>query len=157
MKKDYILLGLLVALILFAMMACSSDSSDDDNLLNSELCHAWYWHDEMPKNYYDLIVYKSNGRFEVVAMITTDHGIRKKITNQGNFRLDGDRLTVKYDDRDERFTYRIVIEKNEEGGLTMYKYSDGEETQSWYNTYYTSDRIDDAYRNTPTFIQVFEY
>ena len=137
----------MVALLMMALVGCS----DDDGLGASELCHAWYWHDEMPKNYYDLVVYKNNGTIESVAIINTDDGPRKKVLNHGSYRLNGDRLTCRWDGIEDAFTYRIVIEKTGEGGYTMYQYSDGEETQSWYNTYYTSWQFDDTYRNTPVY------
>ena len=64
----------MAALLMLVLTGCS----DDDGLGASELCHAWYWHDEMPKNYYDLVVYKNNGTIESVAIINTDDGPRKK-------------------------------------------------------------------------------
>ena len=51
----------------------------------------------------------------------------------------------------------FVIEKNGEDGYTMYQYSDGEDTQSWYNTYYTSDNMDDTYLNTPALDDEADY
>ena len=66
--------------------------------------------------------------------------------------LDGDRLTCRWDGAEETFTYRIVFEKSGEDSFIMYRYSKGEETPSWHNTYYTSERIDDIYRNTPEYL-----
>ena len=143
MRKSFIYAT--VALLMLALAGCS----DDDGLGASELCHAWYWRDEMPKNYYNLVVYKNNGTVESVAIINTDDGPRKKVLNQGSYRLIGDHLTCMWDGAEESFNYRIVIEKSGEDGYTMYQYGDGEETQSWYNTFYTSNRMDDTYRNTP--------
>ena len=37
MKKNYLLLGLLVGLILFALMACSSDSNNENESLPFQL------------------------------------------------------------------------------------------------------------------------
>lgn len=141
----------LCALLILALTSCSSD----DGLGASELCHAWYWRDMMPKNYYDLVVYKNNGTVESVAIINTDDGPRKKVVNHGKYILKGNRLTCRWDGIEETFTYRIVIEKNGEDGYTMYQYGDGEESQSWYNTYYTSDRMDEAYLNTPAYLEEF--
>ena len=143
----------MVALLMMALVGCS----DDDGLGASELCHAWYWHDEMPKNYYDLVVYKNNGTIESVAIINTDDGPRKKVLNHGSYHLNGDRLTCRWDGIEEAFTYRIVIEKTGEDGYTMYQYSDGEDTQSWYNTYYTSDNMDKTYLNTPALDDEADY
>ncbi len=39
--ENYCVLGVFVVTMLFTMMACSKD---DDNMLKSQLCHAWYWH-----------------------------------------------------------------------------------------------------------------
>ena len=97
----------MVALLMLVLTGCS----DDDGLGASELCHAWYWRDEMPKNYYDLIVYKNNGTIDVCAMINTEDGLRKKVVNHGRYTLNGDRLTCWLDGAEESFTYRIVIEK----------------------------------------------
>ena len=147
MKKSSLLW--LCALLMLTFMGCSSD---DDGLGASELCHAWYWRDEMPKNYYNLVVYKNNGTVESVAIINTEDGPRKKVLNHGSYRLVGDRLICMWDGIEEAFAYRVVIEKNGEDGYIMYQYGDGEEVQSWYNTYYTSDQMDNTYRNTPAYL-----
>lgn len=139
----------MAALLMLVLTGCS----DDDGLGASELCHAWYWRDEMPKNYYDLIVYKNNGTIEVCAMINTEDGLRKKVVNHGRYTLNGDRLTCWLDGAEESFTYRIVIEKTGEDGYTMYQYASDDDGQSWYNTYYTSWQFDDTYRNTPVYIE----
>ncbi len=146
MKKYYIL-GLFMVTMLFTMMACSKD---DNVTLRSQLCHAWYWHDEMPKSYYSLLAFKPNGRFEVVMMIYTDNGTRKKIVEQGSYNLDGDKLTLMYDKRYETYTFRIVIE-NDEVGYTMYWYSDENEHQSQFSTYYASEGTDAAYLYAPEY------
>ena len=147
MKKNRLLWLCAVLMMVVGMSSCSSE----DEFGASGLCHAWYWEDEMPKSYYDLVVYKNNGIFELVAIINTDDGPRKKVMNHGTYHLDGDRLTCSWDGAEETFTYRIVFEKSGEDSFIMYRYSKGEETPSWHNTYYTSERIDDIYRNTPAY------
>ena len=143
-----------MCVLLMLAVGMSGCSSDEDETKLSQLCHVWYWLDEMPKNYYDLIVYKPDGSIEIITMIYTDEGVKKKVVNHGRYHLEGDRLTINYDGYNETFIYRIVIEKgsvgaNSEEGYIMYQYSDGEEEHSsWYNTFYTSKGIDEAYHNT---------
>ena len=153
MKKNVYLWLCALVLTIVGLSSCSSD--DEDSVERYALCHAWNWQDEMPKNYYDLIVYKLDGTIEVVQIIYTDEGFRKKVVNHGYYSLDGDRLTCRFNGRDESSTFRIVIEKNDEGGHTMYLYYYGDKYEapsSWYNTYYTSDTLDETYRNTPEMI-----
>ena len=147
MNKKRLLWLCAVLMLAVGISSCSSD----DELGASGLCHAWYWEDEMPKSYYNLDVYKNNGVLESVAIIITEDGPRKKVMCHGTYHLEGDSLTCRWDGAEESFTYRIVFEKNGEDSFIMYKYSNGEETPSWHNTYYTSEHIDDIYRNTPAY------
>ena len=67
MKKNVYLWLCALVLTIVGLSSCSSD--DEDSVERYALCHAWNWQDEMPKNYYDLIVYKLDGTIEVVQII----------------------------------------------------------------------------------------
>lgn len=55
MKKFSCLLLLFIATL--CLFSCSNN--DDGDL---SIHHAWYWQDEMPKNYINLLVFEPNGR-----------------------------------------------------------------------------------------------
>lgn len=152
MKKQYFYV-ISVLMVLFGLSSCSGD----DDYGDSDICHAWYWNDEMPKNYTALTVFNPDGTVYSVKMIPTEDGVKKIVSATTTYTLNGNMLTIwrknpQYGDYyAEGTTYRIFFEKTEEG-ITMKQYRDYADSASPSpRVLYSTPALDEQYRNAPEY------
>ena len=153
MKKVFAFL--LASLTMAGLFACSSDDGDEiEGFDTTSICHAWYWPDEMPKNYYDLVVFNPDSTVLSVSILDTDEGERKRINATGKYTIQGNRLTIVWNPSSPAYlvepaTLELLfkIERTPEGLMMIWGY-----INNWTgvhgNTFYATPELDKAYQET---------